>query len=348
MVTLGCDSHKRSHTVVAVNQNGRLLARRIVPASPAGHLEALGWAERWPRRRWALENCRPVCRRLESDLLVAGEVVVRVSPGLAGEARRRGRERGKSDAIDAQAVARAALREPDLPTARLEGREREARLLVGHRERLVGQRTQLQNQLRWHLHELDPEFKVAPRALDRQRVLAAVRARLEELQPGLVARLAGELVEQIGDLTERINRLEGEISELVGELAPSLLELPGCAALTAAKAVGETADVSRFRSAPAYARNNGSAPIPASSGNQQRVRLNRGGNRQLNAALHRIAITQIRLPGRGRAYFERQLAAGHTKAEALRSLRRRISDEVYRRLRQDQLARLARAQASAA
>jgi transposase len=115
-----------------------------------------------------------------------------------------------------------------------------------------------------------------------------------------------------------------------GGLAPSLLALEGCAALTAAKIVGETADVSRFRSRGPYAMNNGTAPIPVWSGNQTRFRLNRGGNRQLNVAMHRIAITQMRLQGRGRAYFEHRLAA-NTKTEAIRLLRRNISDEVYRR-----------------
>ena len=326
MVTLGCDSHKRTHTVVAVDEHGREVASRTFQATCQGHLEVLAWARCWPDRRWALEDCRHVSRRLEGDLVVAGEAVLRVPPKLTAGARRSSRQRGKSDPIDAAAVARAALREPGLPRAQLAGREREARLLVDHREDLVQQRTQHQNRLRWHLHELEPELRLGPGALSHMSALATVQLRLQE-QAGPVARLALELVELIRDLTRRIERLERELEELMPELAPTLLELQGCGAVTA--------DVSRFRSRAAYAMNNGTAPIPASSGNRQRVRLNRGGNRQLNAALYRIALTQVRLGGPGAAYLRKQLEAGATKAEARRALLRRLSDEVYRRLLQD-------------
>src|SRR6188768_2173119 len=157
MVTIGADLHKRSHTLVAVDEQGRKLGEVTAPATPAGHLVLLDWAEaRFPERRWALEDCRHLSRRLERDLLVAGESVVRVPPKLMAGARRSGREPGKSDPIDALAVARAALREPDLPVARLDGPEREIRLLVDHRDDLVRQRTADQNRLRWHLHELTP------------------------------------------------------------------------------------------------------------------------------------------------------------------------------------------------
>jgi transposase len=138
------------------------------------------------------------------------------------------------------------------------------------------------------------------------------------------------------ELTGRVNQLERQLARLVAPLAPTLLGLEGCGALTAAKLVGEAAGVGRFRSRAAFAMHNGTAPVPVWSGNRQRHRLNRGGNRQLNAALHRIAITQLRLDGPGRAYLQRRMAAGDTKTEAIRALRRRISDEVYRRLHADQ------------
>jgi transposase len=278
-----------------------------------------------------LEDCRHLSRRFERDLVAAGEVVVRVPPKLMAGARRGDRRRGKSDPIDALAVARAALREPDLAAARLEGTEREVRLLVDHREDLVGERTRAQNRLRWHLHELDPGNEPAARSLDRLHVLAALEARLVG-HPGTVARIARELVVRIRELTRAINALEREIAVLVAPLAPALLGLVGCGALTAAKLVGETADVNRFGSRAAFAMHNGTAPVPVWSGNIQRHRLNRGGNRQLNCALHRIAITQIRSPGPARDYLDRRIASGNTKTEALRALRRRISDEVYRRL----------------
>lgn len=338
MVTVGSDSHKRTHTVVAVDENGRQLGVRTVAATSAGHIDILGWARQWPERRWALENCRHLSRGLERDLLSAGEAVVQVSPRLMGGARRSGRELGKSDPIDALAVARAALREARLPVAQLDGPSREVKLLVDHREDLVGERTRIQNRLRWHLHELDPGYVVTPGGLDRQLVITAVAAWLKDRQ-GIVAEIARELTARLGELTPRINALERQIAQLVRPLAPALLALPGCGSLSAAKLVAETADVNRFHSAAAFAMHNGTAPIPVWSGNPERHRLNRGGNRQLNVALHRIAITQIRLGGAAADYVARRKAMGNTKTEAIRALRRRISDEVYRRLRMDNPSR---------
>ena len=334
MVTFGGDSHKRTHTLVAVDENGQQVGEATVTATQAGHMEALCWARRWPERRWALENCRHLSRVLERDLLSAGEAVIQVSPKLMGSARRSGREHGKSDPIDALAVARAALREPHLPVAQLEGRSREVKLLVDHREDLVGERTRIQNRLLWHLHELEPGYQVVASGLLRRVVLADVSSRLQS-HSGVVAEIARELVQRLTELTQAVKRLQCRIEVLMRELAPSLLSLPGCAGLSAAKLLAETADVSRFRSSAAFAMHNGTAPIPVWSGNHERHRLNRGGNRQLNVALHRIAITQMRLGGPASAYVARRLTMGNTKTEAIRALRRQISDEVYRRLRQD-------------
>ena len=333
MITLGSDSHKQAHTVVAVDGNGRVVAHKTVRATPAGHLEALRWAEQWPERTWALEDCRHLSRRLEADLVRAGERVLRVPPKLMAGARRGARERGKSDPIDATAVARAALREPDLPVAALEGPDRELRLLVDHREDLVAERTRMQNRLLWHLHELEPSERLPAGALSTLKVLDALSAGLERHR-GVVAAIAVELTGRLRELTVRVNELEREIARRVAPMAPALLALRGCGPLSAAKVIGETAGVARFRSRASFARHNGTAPIPVWSGSE-RHRLNRGGNRQLNTALHRIAITQLQRPGPGREYLERRMAAGDTKTEAIRALRRRISDEVYRRLRAD-------------
>ena len=167
MVTLGSDSHKRTHTVVVIDDNGRQLAQKTLPATSTGHLDALQWASRWPERRWALEDCRQVSRRLEADLLVAGEVVVRVPPKLTVVTRKVARTTGKSDPIDALAVARAALREPNLPVARLDGPSRDVRLLLDHRDDLVGERTRIQNRLRWLWGTL-----IRPRLATRQKLSA--------------------------------------------------------------------------------------------------------------------------------------------------------------------------------
>ena len=341
MVVIGADLHKRSHTLVAVDENGHKLAEKTVSATPAGHLEVRRWAAHWPERAFALEDCRHLSRSLERDLVRAGERVVRVPPKLMASARRSAREPGKSDPIDALAVARPALREPDLPVATLDGPERDVRLLVDHRDDLVATRTQDQNRLRWHLHELMPGEEPGPRSLDRGHVLADLERRLAD-EPGVVARLARDLIARIRELTATIHGLDREIERLAETLSPSLLSLPGCGSLTAAKLIGETAGIERFRSKAAFARHNGSAPVPVWSGNNVRHRLSRGGNRQLNLALHRIAITQMQRPGPGREYIDHRRAMGDTKTEAIRALRRRISDEVFRRMRDDAAAQAAR------
>ena len=334
MVTLGTDSHKQSHTVVAVDEQGMQLAELRVSATALGHREALSWARQWPQRRWAMENCRQLSRGLERDLLRAGEKVLLVSPKLMGSSRRSGRQPGKSDPIDALAVARVALRELSLPVAHLEGRSRELKLLVDHREDLVGERTRIQNRLLWHLHELEPGFVVASGALTRRAVQVKVSRRLD-LHQGVVAEIARDLVQRLVELTLAVNQLQRRIETQAAELTPSLLRLAGCGGLTAAKLLAETADVRRFHSSSAFAAHNGTAPIPVWSGNVQRHRLNRGGNRQLNAALHRIAITQLRLGGEARAYVARRTSLGNSKTEAIRALRRQLSDEVYQLLRLD-------------
>jgi transposase len=333
MVILGIDAHKRTHTVVAVDETGRKLGEKTtVSTTTEAHLDLVRWADRFGAdRRWAVEDCRHLSRRLESDLLAAGEELVRVPPKLMAHARDSARTYGKSDPIDALAVARAALREPGLPTARLDGASRDLRLLVDHREDLVRDRTAHINRLRWHLHELDASWDPSPRSLIRYRHLDAVAARLEDMD-GMVPRIARDLVGRIRELTEKANELQEEILGLVRSLAPTLLRMTGVAELTAAKIVGEVADIRRFRSKDAFARHNGTAPLPVWSSNRVRHRLSRTGNRQLNAAIHRIAITQKRCHDDAKSYLERRMGLGNTKTEALRALKRKLSDVVYRAL----------------
>jgi transposase len=336
MVIIGIDAHKRTHTAVVVDEHGGRLAEKTVRGtSSVDHLALVAWADRYGRERlWAVEDCRHLSRRLERDLLGAGERILRVPPKLMANARDGARTYGKSDAIDALAVARAALREPDLPLARLDGPERELRLLVDHREDLVAERTRAINRLRWHLHELDPSNEPAAGALKRPRTLNRLVAELET-DKRLLARLARELLARCLQLTTQINELEREIAALVTALAPSLLSIRGCKALTAAKIVGETAGIQRFRSPDAYARHNGTAPLPVSSAGVPHHRLSRSGNRQLNAALYRIALTQSRWHPDAKALIARREAQGDSNREALRVLKRRLSDVVYRTLKND-------------
>jgi transposase len=350
MVVVGADVHKRTHTFVAVDGVGRKVGEKVVVATSAGHAEAVVWA----RRRfgtevvWAVEDCRHLSARLERDLMTANQQVVRVPPKLMAQARSSARTRGKSDPIDALAVARAFLREPDLPVASHDEVSRELKLLVDRREDLVLQRTSTINRLLWRVHELDPERAPKPGSLDlakHRRILGVWLA----AQPGLVAELARDELADITRLTEAINALAKRIGDRVRKVAPALLALPGCGELTAAKLVGEAAGVTRFKSEAAFARHSGVAPIPVWSGNTAgRVRMTRSGNRQLNAALHRIAVTQLRLKGLGQAYYRRRRTAGDSATEALRCLKRRLARVVYRHLHADHQNRTQPCQTTAA
>ncbi|MGP4092733.1 IS110 family transposase [Streptomyces sp. KR55] len=335
MVVLGIDAHKRNHTAVAADDQGRELGARTTGTTSADHLRLLAWARRFgDQRLWAVEDCRHLSRRLEADLLAAGERIVRVPPKLMAHCRTAARTYGKSDPIDALAVARAALREPDLPTAQLDGPSRELRLLVDHRDDLVAERTRIINRLRWHLHELAPDLDPPARSLTHSRQTAVVADFLRGAD-GVVARLASRCLARCQALTEEIHELDAEITGSIEVLGASLLKIPGCGTLTAAKILGETADVTRFKSKDAFARHNGTAPLPVWSGNRERHRLSRVGNRQLNTALHRIAVTQAHYHPDARAYLKRRQDSGDTMTEALRALKRRLSDVVYRALQHD-------------
>jgi transposase len=336
IVLLGIDAHKRTHTVVAVDQLGRELGQTTTTATTsADHLQLVRWADRFGERRtWAVEDCRHLSRRLERDLLAAGEAVVRVPPKLMAGARDAARTYGKSDPIDALAVARAALRYPDLPTARLDGPERELRLLVDHREHLVADRTRCINRLRWHLHELDPSWDPPARTFQRTRPRAAIASRLSGFT-GVVADLARAELARIEQLSDQADTIERQITPLVAPLSPTLLARTGVGSLTAAKIVGEVANIRRFKSKDAFARHNGTAPLPVWSANRERHRLSRAGNRQLNTAIHRIAVTQRRFHAESKDYIARRRANGDTAPEAMRALKRRLSDAVYRDLLAD-------------
>jgi transposase len=345
MVTLGVDAHKRTHTIVAIDEHGRKIAERTIGTTSTDHLGLLRWAAQLDdERAWAVEDCRHLSRRLERDLLAAGESIVRVPPKLMAASRNSARTVGKSDPIDALAVARAAQREPDLPVARLDGPEREVRLLVDHREALVAERTRVICRLRWHLHELDPSWEPNARALDRASTYDKVEQHLAGGE-GVVARLAHALVARCREITLEIDQLTAEIAELVERLAPSLIAIPGCGPLSAAKILGETAGVERFKSKDAFARHNGTAPLPVWSSNKTRHRLSRTGNRQLNAALHRMAMTQARCYTPAQAMMTRRKESGDSGREAMRVLKRRLSDVVYAALRADAITPAQRAAA---
>lgn len=236
-LVIGVDPHKRTHTAAAVQTgSGELVDERTAAARPAGYGELLDWARATGGDRlWALEDVRGVSRGLERFLIPRGEQVVRVPPKLMAGARKSARTYGKSDSIDALAIARAALANPDLPEAVEDLRARDLQLLVGHRESVVRQRSEAQDRLRWLLHAIDPELRVPAGALDRKVWLDRVGRRLARTGQSVQVRIARDLVRRCRQLTREANELEREIALLVADYAPQLLELKGCGVLVAAK-----------------------------------------------------------------------------------------------------------------
>jgi transposase len=341
MMVVGVDPHKQSQTAGAADELGRKTAQKTVRARRDGHRELIAWArEIAPAgRSWAVEDVRHVAGGLVRELLAAGEAVVFVPPKLMAGARAGGRDRGKSDPIDALAIARAALREEiTLPAARLDGPVLEVRRLGDYRDDLVAARTRVVNSLRWMIHDLDPELAPAPRSLRSARARARLEAGLRAL-PGSAGRaVALSQLARVAALSAEITQLEEDLAPLVGALVPGLLALPGVAVLTAAKILGEAGDIRRFTSPAAFARHDGTAPVPATSGTGEDGphRLSRGGNRQLNAAIHRIALAQARCHPGARALLERRGRDKHeTRKASFRVLKRHLSDAVYRALNAD-------------
>jgi len=259
-----------------------------------------------------------------------------VPPHRMGASRKGEREPGKSDEIDALAVARAVVKDgvECFPAAYLDERAMEIRLLADHRNDLVVERTRIQNRLRWHLLALCPELEASlkKRSLDQTKVLDGVERRLRRLPTGARVRVAREEVAQIRSLTGQANALKGELFSLIKAQRPQLLEELGCGPLTAAILIGRTAGAERFRSDASFALQTGTAPIKCSSGERHQHRLNRGGDRQLNHALHIIAITRAQHDPATREYLARKQAEGKTKKGALRCLKRHLARRFYQLL----------------
>lgn len=293
MITIGIDPHKHTHTAAAVEDaTGQFLEELTVPATDEGAERLHAWASvlaEGGELRFALEDVRNVSGRLERFLLARSELVLRVGTRLMAGTRKTARTYGKSDSIDALAIARTALREPGLPRATHEPRLRELKLLVDHREDLVTERTAASSRLRWHLHELDPGLEPFARTLNREPVRRSLAQRLGRYEQGMQVRICRELLIRIGEITRVEQELRAEIAKLVRPLAPRLLALSGVGDLIAARLLAEAGGPGRFPADSQLARHAGCAPIEVSSGRMRRHRLSRMGNRKLNAALHQVA-----------------------------------------------------------
>src|SRR6516225_5131388 len=335
MIVIGADTHKGSHAVAAVDDGtGRVRGGREIKADDAGQLAAVRWARGLDEERvWAIEDCRVCSRRLEQALLAAGERVVRVPPQRMGASRKGEREPGKSDEIDALAVARAVVKDgvEAFPAAHLDQQAMEIRLMSDHRNNLVADRTRVVNRLRWHLLVLCPELEASLKrgAFNHTRVLDRVERRLRKHPAGARVGIAREQIAQLRGLNRQIDQLHRELQALVAGHRPQLLAEQGCGAIIAAILIGHTAGNERFRSEAAFGRQTGTAPIPCSSGQRTQHRLDRGGDRQLNHALHIIAVTRAQRDPATKEYLARKQAEGKTTKGALRSLKRHLARRFY-------------------
>jgi transposase len=339
MIVIGADTHKRSHTLVAVDAvTGVARGELTITATTEGMLQALRFASALDQERvWAIEDCRHVSARLERMLVAAGERVIRVAPGLTGPTRQTLRTPGKSDPIDATAVARAAVREGvnSFPSAFLDDAAMDIRVLSDYRDQLVVERTRQINRLRWHLVRIAPDLELTlTRGLHSARVRARLARQLARLAPSPQLRVAKAILARINHITHEEHDLLEELTTLISAHSPQLLAEHGVGTVTAAIIIGHTAGAQRFRSEAAFARHAGTAPIPASSGNKTRYRLDRGGDRQLNRALHIIAIANSSTDPRTRAYLDRKTQQGKTRREAIRCLKRHLARHIYHLLTQ--------------
>jgi transposase len=312
MIVIGVDTHKRSHTLVALDAaTGANRGQLTIPASDDGTLDALRFAgELDTDRVWAIEDCRHVSARLERGLVASGDRVIRVPPGLTETSRRAAREPGKSDPIDATATARAALREgiDTLPVAFLDEQALEIRVLNDYRDQLINERVRLASRLRWHLVQIAPELEaqIRPAGLIGPRIRANLARKLARLPRSPQLRVAKAILKPICEIYREELELLAELKALIEAHCPQLLAEHGCGTVTAAIIIRHTAGAKRFPTDACFTRHAGTAPIPASSGNTKRHRLHRGGDRQLNRAIHIIALSRARTDPATRAYLDRR------------------------------------------
>jgi transposase len=335
-VMIGVDPHKASHTAAALDEHGQLLGQQRITATLDGYQQLRQWADHWPQRCWAVEGAHGIGRALAQRLVGDGEQVLDVPAKLAARVRVLSVGHGrKSDPADAVSVAVAARTAPQLRTVCVEDQAVVLHLLTKRRQDLVAARTQTINRLHRLLVDLIPGG--ARRNLTANRAAALLAALTPAGQPAVTRwQLATELVTDVRHLEQRIATVETRIKTAVAESKTTLVELFGVGPVLAATFLGEVADVRRFPSKHHFAAHTGTAPLEASSGQVIGHRLSRAGDRKLNHALYMMAMVQVRRLSAGQAYYRRKLAEGKSPKEALRCLKRRLSDAVYRCLLADQ------------
>ena len=338
MVLIGVDPHKGSHTAVVVDGEEHELARLTVRADRNQLRRLLTFAAPFGERTWAIESAGGLGYLVAQQLVDAGEDVVDVPPTLAARVRLLGSGRGsKNDPNDALSTAIAALRDPHLRFVAAEDHSMVLRLLADRHQDLTRLRTQAICRLHALLAALSAggvqkRLSANAAAVFLRRVHPVTAVELERKN------LALELVADVRRLDRAIAGVRARAKVAVTASGTSLTDITGVGPIVAALIVGHVGDVTRLPDAGHFASYNGTAPIEASSGPKVRHRLNPRGNRQLNHALHIAAVVQLRHDGAGRAYYQRKIEEGKSPKEAIRALKRRISDAVYKKLRQDRRA----------
>jgi transposase len=335
-VLIGVDPHKASVTVAVVDEAvGELIERASFPQNRTGVRALERWAKRFPERRWAVENAGGLGRYLAQRLAASGESVVDVPPKLSTRVRvlSSGNAR-KNDGLDAFATALAAWRNERLPKVDPEAESEVLRLLSERREDLVAERTRALNRLHGLLRDLVPGGVAGTLSTPRAaRILRGIRVQGSSAR--VRRRLASEILRDVRALERKIADLNERIEVEIEASDTSLMEIFGIGPILAAKIIGTVGSVARFPTKAHFASYSGTAPVENSSGEMVRHRLSLAGNRKLNNALHMVAICQSRSDVRGSAYYRKKLAEGKSRKEALRCLKRRISDAVFKSLMAD-------------
>ncbi len=329
MQIIGIDPHKGSHTAVAIRADETVIKTLRVPSSRRQVDRLLAFAQAWPERVWAVEGAAGVGRLLAQQLVARGERVLDVPPALSTRVRVLSGQSGrKTDTHDARAVALAALHHPSLTVVVAEQDSHGLRLLSVRRHQLTASRTQTVTRLHALLAELVEGG--APQTLSAVTAAAMLR-RIHPITDVDVIRkeLARDLLADLKSLDAKLIVNHTRITQAVEASGTTLTTIQGIGAITAARILGHTGPIARFPNRAHYASYAGVAPIEASSGKVERHRLSRRGNRQLNSALHGVAITQQRHPGAGKAYYAKKIAEGKTTGEARRALKRHLTDLVY-------------------
>ncbi len=330
-VAIGIDTHKASIAVASVDALGRVLSVREFANDPKGYRSLVRWVNEQERpRRVGIEGSLHYGAAAASRLLAEGEDVREVSPSLTHVERRRG-SKGKSDPIDAVAIARVAAADETLPSARRTVLLADLKLLVDHRDQLVRARTQVANRVHADLVVLHPGYEAVVPNLRAKRHVMKARSLLGK-DRCVRAALVRHRLRDILRLHTEIAEADRRIADKLREVHTTLTQIPGVGPFIAAKILGEVGAVSRIRSKASFALLSGTAPVIASSGQTHRHRLNRRGNRQLNWAIHYIALVQSRTTPEAKAYLARQRQAGKSHKEAMRCLKRHLSNVVYRHL----------------